>query len=160
MEERNKKIRLYIIIGTVVLIILLFVIALLQSLSRTNNTPQQQEQSLTPSVAPTLASDLLYLTPGTGPTIYQETQDYKEAQQEVDEQSAEFIEKGNEVVKLRTNSPVQGTLFTLSYDYNTFTFILTIPEAQAIEGNDEFNSYLQERGLTREDLGELIVRYN
>lgn len=117
------------------------------------------ERSLTATIAPTSGYGT-YLTPGSGPTIYQDTQEYRELGAQEYQENRDFYETQQAIGKLKEELPYNGKLCTISFDMSNLTFIMTVPNAQVLEGNEECNTYLQKFELSRDDLDELIVRYN
>lgn len=173
MTMNSKTITILSIIAGAVLI---FLILLTFVFSRVNNqgsatitpTPTSSvfiderlpdQRDLTTTLAPTSGYGT-YLTPGAGPTIFQDTQEYRDLGAQDYEDNKDFYQTQEALGKLKEKLPYNGTLCTLSFDMNEFVFIMTIPNAQVIEGNEECNTYLEKFGLNREDIDDLVVRYN
>lgn len=61
------------------------------------------------------------------------------------------------VTDLISKLPYYGTLFTLEYNFNTATFILSLDATKLNEANNEFDVYLKNNGIADRSLFDNLV---
>lgn len=123
-------------------------------------TPTRQPEPPSITAVPTVEIEQSFLTPyDQGPTIYQQTDEYIEKQASIAAQEVDFYERSQAIAELRSDAPHEGEFFFLDYNYEDLTFYLTIPQNRISQGNDEFNQFLQDRRLSRDDITNLVPKY-
>ncbi len=153
----NKKIILIVLTVLVVVLVIIFIIVSQISKNTTNtnsnlgNTSQNTSQSFLTRVPNNTSPK---------PTIFQDTQEYKDLQEKIALTEAPIHDRGEKVGKLLEKVPYQGQNFVFVFDNSTYSFKVTISNDKQQEGNQEFDEFLKTNGIQeRAWIQDLVVEY-
>lgn len=135
MNLKNKKI-IFLIGASILVIAWLFIslFILLRPLSSTQQNSQNTQNTQT-QTSPT-------------PTPYAEqSEGYKNSTSQINKQSAPLIQHDSAVGTLLNKLPYKGTNFSMSYDFDTNSFVVIINKFNQDEGNKEFDTFLKNNGV-------------
>ncbi len=140
MELSKKTITIII---TILIIILIILSVWVRNLS---NRPAEQ----IPTSAPTPTS-YNYLDPTSKSQVYNApAQDirYAESARRIYEEEKPFHDQEGAVGALLPLLPQQGTYFSMRYEINRATFVVTIDKKNTEKGNQEFTEFLKSHGVS------------
>lgn len=151
----NKKL-VYLV--TVMLIVLLFGFDFLFPSLESKTPPVPQTLIITPTPFVFLPSETS-IQSIPNPTLFEKNQ---ESFQRIAQQEEKTYQKWQTVASLKTVLPYTGSVFSLSYDYTSGSFILTLRQNNAGEGTKEFNAFLQKNGIPDKswlEIEKLVTQY-
>ncbi|MFW5703633.1 MAG: hypothetical protein ACOCXQ_02260 [Patescibacteria group bacterium] len=170
MDQRT--IRLIIIVSSIVLVLIFLTFVMINTVNRGRqeaknriNEENLQNQPPLTGFEPTLASVRsttvtlaptsgygTALTPGPGPTIFQDTELYQETfKEEAHQAQEELINKYIAVGDLKSELPYEGEYFILSYDYENLAFDLTLDTQNLTKAEEEFAQYLDDKNIATQE---------
>jgi hypothetical protein len=145
------NVKVAIAIGIVVLVVVGLLVSILsRRLIQPGASPSPATGSPSPTGVPTVTparysrEDLL---PNTGPTIYQQTEEYQRIQNEINLTLAPTLEVHKKTGALLDIVPYRGELFTFDYRDRDLTYVVTLDRNRVLEANQEFDAFLRDNGI-------------
>lgn len=149
----NKKIIFIVLIVIVTILGLSFFVISQMNKNQNNPNDNQNNTLFLPTKVPNTNTS-------PEPTIFQDTQEYKDIQEKVALTEAPIHDRAEKVGKLLEKVPYQGSNFTFDFDNSTYSFKVTIPSDKQTEGNQEFDEFLTANGIEdRSWIQDLVVEY-
>lgn len=145
----QNKLYLLLFGGGILLLVFIFIVSffLLQPA-----TPDIKVADLSPTASPNA------IVPKDPNDPYSDA--YKESVKKINEQEKSLLEQDKKVAAFINGLPEQGINFTAAYDISTNSVTVTIPSGKRVEGEKEFNDYLQAKGIKNKTwIQNLTIRY-
>lgn len=158
LSSQRKLLIVATVLGIVAMgIILLSIIALFSS--RTQQ-PSPNDTTPTTSTQPEITRDpTTGFYNGSHYNIEQSPQ-YIKSQQQINEKNKTASLQNQAVGRLLSKLPYSGSNFSMSYSYDTNQFTVVIKVTNQIAGNQEFDQFLQNNGISnRSWIHNLVLTY-
>jgi hypothetical protein len=134
-----------VITGSLTILLILFVV-----FSLFNPSPQEKGTA-SPTPIPTSSEvKRLFESP---------SENYTKSVQDAEDKNADFFTHEKKVGELISVLPYQGTNVLLSYDFSTSVFTAVISATNKTQGDAELTTWLQQHGVERSWIRNLVLTY-